>query len=185
MHEAKWDGWRLQIIKIGGDVRLFTRSGAEWTKRAPILVAAFAELRAKTMQLDGEVCLCDERGRPDFYRLQKVMRSGGPASADLSFYAFDLLHLNGVDWKAKPLRERRERLADLQHGADVPQFYLPDAFEDGAKLLASCERIGLEGIVSKRVDRPYMSGSTMDWRKVKCQAWCEANRDRWEMFEKK
>jgi bifunctional non-homologous end joining protein LigD len=66
----------------------------------------------------------------------------------------------------------------------VPVLYLPDAFASGDELLAMCAKMRLEGIVSKRLDQPYVSGPTRDWIKVKCAAWKEANRWRAEVFEK-
>jgi bifunctional non-homologous end joining protein LigD len=184
VHEAKWDGWRFQIIKAAGNVRLFARSGAAWTDRLPAIAEAFAALPARSAQLDGELCLCDERGRPNFHALQGTMRSRYPDQAALSFHAFDLLHLNGADLRPKPLLERRKRLAGLHDAAEIDQFYLPDAFDDGAQLLATCGKLGMEGIVSKRVDRPYVSGPSRDWLKVKCSAWKETNRERWRMFQR-
>jgi len=102
----------------------------------------------------------------------------------LSFHAFDLLQLNSADLKPKPLSERRKRLVDLVHGQDetIPALYLPDQFPNGADLLAMCGKMHLEGIVSKRLDRPYISGPTKDWVKVKCAAWKEGNRWRREAF---
>jgi ATP-dependent DNA ligase len=58
------------------------------------------------------------------------------------------------------------------------------AFDDGKKLLATAERMRLEGIVSKRRVAPYRSGECRDWRKVKTIAWREANRERWRVFER-
>jgi bifunctional non-homologous end joining protein LigD len=94
--------------------------------------------------------------------------------------------MNAADLKPKPLAERRRRLVDLVHRLDeaVPVLYLPDGFTSGDELLATCAKLRLEGIVSKRLDRPYVSGPTRDWVKVKCAAWKEANRWRAEMFEK-
>ena len=60
---------------------------------------------------------------------------------------------------------------------------LSETFVDGRKLLASCDRTGIEGIVSKRRDFPYRSGPA-DWIKVKCLTSREANKDRWELFNK-
>ena len=62
-------------------------------------------------------------------------------------------------------------------------MHLVEAFDDGPKLLATAERMRLEGIVSKRRTAPYRSGECRDWRKVKTIAWREANRERWRMFE--
>jgi ATP-dependent DNA ligase len=55
-----------------------------------------------------------------------------------------------------------------------------EAFEDPLPLLAAVEKHGLEGIVSKRIDAPYRSGSRSGWVKVKTAAWREANQDRLE-----
>jgi len=106
--------------------------------------------------------------------------------AKLSFHAFDLLQLNSADLKPKPLVERRRRLVDLVHELEeaVPVLYLSDTFANGDELLAMCAKLRLEGIVSKRLDRPYVSGPSRDWIKVKCAAWKEANRWRAEVFEK-
>jgi len=95
------------------------------------------------------------------------MRAAALKPADetsLSFHAFDLLQLNDTDLKPKPLVERRKRLVDLVHrlGDAVPVLYLPDQFASGAELLTMCGRMHLEGILSKRLDRPYVSGPTKD-----------------------
>jgi bifunctional non-homologous end joining protein LigD len=88
--------------------------------------------------------------------------------------------------RQKPLSDRHRRLADLVHdqAEAVPVLYLPDSFTDGAELLRICTKFRLEGIVSKRLDRPYVSGPTRDWLKTKCAAWKEANRWRAEAFAK-
>jgi bifunctional non-homologous end joining protein LigD len=167
-------------------VRLFSRNGADWTERMPAMAAAFASLPARMAQIDGELCLCDADGRPDFRALMRAVRQRPANETRLSLHAFDLLHLNAADLKPKPLAERRRRLVDLVHGLDeaVPVLYLPDAFASGDELLAMCAKMRLEGIVSKRLDRPYVSGPTRDWIKVKCAAWKEENRWRAEVFEK-
>jgi len=183
-HEVKWDGYRFQVIKVGRDVRIYSRNGADWTLRLPSLAAAFASLPARVAQLDGEICLCDAHGRPDFRGLMRAAAQKPADETALSFHAFDLLQLNTADLKPKPLAERRKRLVDLVHelGETIPALYLPDQFPSGADLLAMCGRMSLEGIVSKRLDRPYVSRPTKDWIKVKCAAWKEANRWRHEAF---
>ena len=60
-----------------------------------------------------------------------------------------------------------------------------DVLSDPVKLLAAAEKLGLEGVVSKRRDRPYRSGKLCDWVKVKAPAWREAHKDRGDMFEKR
>ena len=83
-----------------------------------------------------------------------------------------------------PLSQRKDLLATLLRRSKVDCLHLVATFPDGAKLLASAERLELEGIVSKRRAAPYRSGESNDWRKVKTVAWREANRERWRMFER-
>ena len=68
--------------------------------------------------------------------------------------------------------------------SEIPCPHLAEALEDGAKLLASAERMQLEGIASKRRSSPYRSGECKDWRKIKTAAWREANHERWRLFER-
>jgi bifunctional non-homologous end joining protein LigD len=135
-------------------------------------------------QIDGELCLCDARGRPDFRGLLRAAALKPADETGLSFHAFDLLQLNTADLKPKPLVERRKRLVDLVQrlGEAVPVLYLPNQFSDGTELLTMCGRMHLEGIVSKRLDRPYVSGPIRDWVKIKCTAWKEARSWRGEAF---
>jgi bifunctional non-homologous end joining protein LigD len=184
VHEAKWDGYRFQILKVGAEVRLFSRSGADWTKRLPGLAGTFSVLPVRSAQLDGELCLCDERGRPDFYRLHGELRTRLPDESLLSFHSFDLLYLDGLDLKPLPLSQRRKHLIELHDRSEVPQFYLPDAFDNGGTLLAMCEKMGLEGVVSKKLTRPYTPGPSKDWVKVKCQVWKALNSERHKLFGK-
>jgi bifunctional non-homologous end joining protein LigD len=83
-----------------------------------------------------------------------------------------------------PLEERRARLHQLLCGADGDLLRFSESFDDPDKLLAAAVELGLEGIVSKKRDQPYRSGKNTGWIKVKTAAWREANRDRWEMFER-
>jgi bifunctional non-homologous end joining protein LigD len=90
----------------------------------------------------------------------------------------------GEDLRPLPLRERQRRLAALLHGAS-PCLHVVEAFEDPIRLLAAVEAHGLEGIVSKRIDAPYRSGSRSGWIKVKTAAWREANQDRLEAIARR
>ena len=100
-------------------------------------------------------------------------------------YCFDLLYFNGADLRGLPLLERKRRLARLSEKSKVPNLFFVDSYADAASLFLWCERLGLEGIVSKRASSPYRSGKQRDWRKVKCAAWRKANRERWRLFERR
>ena len=66
---------------------------------------------------------------------------------------------------------------------DCPAVLMSKAFNDGATLLRVAETYRLEGVVSKRRDAPYRSGSCRDWRKIKTADWKASNRERWRLFE--
>src|SRR5262245_5215495 len=107
--EVKFDGWRCQIIMDEDGVRVFTRRGFDWTDKLGIIAqAAATEIKARSAIIDGELVYPHESGHSDFHALQQVVRS---QSDKLIFMAFDLLHLDGEDWRQKPLQERRERLS--------------------------------------------------------------------------
>jgi len=138
------------------------------------------ELPAKAAVLDGEVVASDADGRPNFARLH--VRWTRPGTIQL--WAFDLLALNGRDWRPQPLVKRQAVLQALLERFGCPAISLSEPFDDGLALLRVAERRGLEGIVSKRRDSPpYRSGECRDWRKVKTAIWREANRERWRLFE--
>jgi bifunctional non-homologous end joining protein LigD len=100
----------------------------------------------------------------------------------LLVFAFDLLHLDGRDFRPQSLVVRRARLGRMIARADTPALQLSHAFNDGAKLLAECERRGLEGDVAKQTDQAYRSGRADHWIKVKTTSWKATNADRGQMF---
>jgi bifunctional non-homologous end joining protein LigD len=148
--------------------------------RFPSIAEQLNELPAKAAVIDGEVVASDADGRPNFARLH--VRWTRPGSIHL--WAFDLLALNGQELRPRPLVKRQECLRVLLERFGCPAVSLSEPFEDGLALLRVAEQRGLEGVVSKRRDAPYQSGDCRDWRKVKTQAWREANRERWRLFEK-
>jgi bifunctional non-homologous end joining protein LigD len=151
LHEPKLDGYRLEVIKNGREVRLYSRRGSDWTTGLETIAAALQGIVCRSAIIDAELVLPDAEGRPDFRGLHRGWRSAG---AQLAVFAFDLLHRDGKDLRALPLMERRRRLTRLITRSDVPCLYLVEAFEDGGALLRQCEAIGLEGVVSKRRDGP-------------------------------
>ena len=184
LHELKLDGYRLQVIKNGPEVRLYSRGGYDWGRRLAALAEAVQAIPARSAILDAELCLLAPDGTCDFAGLQAAMGSGRDYELAVRAFAFDLLHLDGQDLRPLPLTERRPRLERLLEGAKVPRLHLVEAFDDGQALLEVAERQGLVGVVSKLRTGPYRSGECNDWRKVKTQAWREANRERWRLFEK-
>jgi bifunctional non-homologous end joining protein LigD len=173
-HEPKLDGYRLQIVKDGHALRLYSRSGYPYTTRLASLANLLAGIRCQSAVIDGELVLPPHGGAPDFRGLRAVI--GSDREHELAVFAFDLLHLNGDDLRRLPLIERRLQLAELVARSNVHCLHLVQASDDGAKLLEAVERHGLEGIVSKRQASTYRSGPPRDWVKIKTDARRAANR---------
>jgi bifunctional non-homologous end joining protein LigD len=162
IHEIKHDGYRLIARKRGDRVQLFTRRGFDWTDRYPRIRQAAAALPAASVTIDGEAVCCDEAGVAVFEKLHSRNHD-----AEAFLYAFDLLELEGEDWRPRPLEERKDRLAKLIADAPAGLQYSEHMEGDGAAIFAHACKLGFEGIVSKRRDHIYRSGSTKVWFKIK------------------
>lgn len=168
IHEIKFDGYRLQACIDGDDVRLLTRTGLDWTGRFASVAKALKALKLKSAILDGEVVVEDEAGASSFVALVDALKAG--RSADMAYYAFDALYLEGVDLTARTLEERRALLeAMLERVPDRGAVRFSQHLEgDARKIFEQACKLGLEGIISKRKDVPYRSGRRDEWRKTKC-----------------
>ncbi|MBZ9709824.1 ATP-dependent DNA ligase [Mesorhizobium sp. ESP7-2] len=164
IHEVKFDGYRSQIIKDEGGVRIFTRRGLDWTAKYRDLAKAAASLDVDSAIIDGEIIVLNEAGLSDFGALRKAITS---RQHDLYFVAFDLLHVNSHDLRDMPLEDRREILAELIPDGQRIQFSqaLPG---DAASIFHLVDQAGLEGVVSKLKDSKYRSGPSTNWQKAKC-----------------
>jgi bifunctional non-homologous end joining protein LigD len=116
--------------------------------------------------IDGEAVIVGADGVSDFFALHAAMARGAAPEAVL--FAFDLLHLDGEDLRARPLAQRRALLAELLVGAGDHVHLSEHHVGEGPALLKAACDMGLEGIVAKRRDAPYGSGYVDSWRKVKC-----------------
>ena len=168
IHEIKHDGYRIEARLDGGKVKLLTRKGLDWTRRFSAVAEAVRGLAAKAALLDGEIIVQDESGHGSFSGLQSDLKAG--RQDRMVYFAFDLLHLDGFDLRGCPLNERKRLLGELisrSPAAFALRFndHLGDAGDD---MLPQACRLGLEGIVSKRVDLPYLSGRGEHWVKSKC-----------------
>ncbi|TIR27198.1 MAG: ATP-dependent DNA ligase [Mesorhizobium sp.] len=163
MHEAKFDGYRSQIIIDAGGARIFTRRGLDWTSKYRDLAASARTLGVESAIIDGEVVVVNEAGLSDFAALRKAITR---RQHDLYFVAFDLLHLNGQDLRDMVLEDRREVLAGLIGSDSRIQFSETMPGEANA-IYHLIDAAGLEGMVSKRRDSKYRSGPTTNWLKTK------------------
>ncbi len=168
LHEIKYDGYRVQAQIRDGHVRLLTRNGHDWTEQFGKVADDFRALGLRSAIIDGEAIVQDTTGVADFAALTSELKSR--RSARIVVMAFDLLHLDGGDLRNRPLFERKEELHDLLARGSSPNLlhYSEHMEGDGAEILASACRMGVEGIVSKCRDKPYRSGRGGDWLKAKC-----------------
>ena len=132
MHEVKHDGYRTLLAVQRGSVVAYTRNGFDWTDRYPRIAEATARLRCKSAILDGEVVVQDANGASDFEALQTAIKS---RRNSLIFYAFDLLHLDGKDFRNRSLMERRAVLKKLLGNDLTSPLQYSDEFVGSAEAL--------------------------------------------------
>jgi bifunctional non-homologous end joining protein LigD len=160
-HELKHDGYRLQIHVRDGRVRLYTITGADWSKRYPLIVEAATKVNGNAI-VDAEVVWLDSDGVAQFDALHSRVNDGAATAL-----AFDILMHNGDDVRKKPFAERkailRKVLRRTRHGIQ----YVEHTEGDGVEMFKAICKLGLEGIVSKKVNAPYKSGPSKAWLKVK------------------
>jgi bifunctional non-homologous end joining protein LigD len=165
IHEQKFDGYRILAEKAGDTVRLFTRRFNDWTAELPTVAAAVARLPCKRALIDGEVAAVLPDGRTSFQALQNAFSGTG---ANLAYFVFDLLSIDGEDVRAQPLIDRKERLKKLVGKRPGLIRYSEHVEGSGRKFFELACKQGLEGIVSKRRDSPYTGGRGGAWLKTKC-----------------
>jgi bifunctional non-homologous end joining protein LigD len=172
LHEPKLDGYRALAFVVGGKVTLRSRRGLDLTEAFPDVAADLATQPAQPLVVDGEIVVFED-GRSSFNALQnraqlKLKRQIAAAQWRLPaiFYAFDILHIAGINVRGSAYEERRRCLGQcLQQAAHVQ---LVHAEADGIALYAGCIAMGLEGTIAKRADSIYESGKrSAAWLKVK------------------
>jgi ATP-dependent DNA ligase len=151
------------VRRDGAGVRLITRNGHDWSDRFALIAQAAGALRLRSFVIDGEAVACDGDGMPSFDRLRYRR-----ADDSVFLYAFDLLELDGQDLRREPLEVRKATLASVVAKVG-PGLRLNEhlAHDDGEVVFRHACRMGLEGIVSKRLGSPYRSGRSPDWVKMK------------------
>jgi bifunctional non-homologous end joining protein LigD len=162
--EIKWDGYRTIVHVADGAVRLQSSAGHDVTARWPEFDDLAESVNASSAILDGELVVFDDDGRP---RFDLVQRSGVGSDREAVLQFFDVLQIDGTDTIDLPYLDRRRLLERLVEAGDnwlVPSFRVGD----GSALVAATAEQGLEGVIAKRVDSRYRTGTrTKDWRKIK------------------
>jgi bifunctional non-homologous end joining protein LigD len=177
LHEVKLDGFRVQLYKHGRAATIYSKNGADFTRRSPAIATAVLAIPVSSCIIDGELVAADASGEPDFRALLHGRTRGA------CVYAFDLMEWGGRDSEQLLAQRRAQLEAILKRGASRLIRFC-ESFPDADTLLAECTRRGLEGIVSKRKDAPYRSGTRSGWIKVKTPEWKKANRYRAKLFER-
>ncbi len=167
IHELKLDGYRMQARKDGKTVQMLTRSGLDWTDRVRSVAAAVALLPVTSATLDGEVVVLAPDGTTNFADLQASFQEG--ARNPLTYFCFDLLHLEGRNPRDLPLLDRKQLLGELLKAANPDHLQISEHLTTSgfAMFHKACE-LHAEGIVSKRADKPYAPTRGADWLKCKC-----------------
>ena len=167
LYEIKFDGYRMLARVDAREVRLFTRNGKDWTGRLPELARQLREMKLAPCWLDGEIVVLNDAGLPDFQALQNAFERD--KAAGVVYCVFDLPWHAGLDLRGVPLVQRRARLWSLLQGKTGAQVRWSDVFDaDVHSIQASACKLGLEGVIGKRMSSLYVTRRSADWIKLKC-----------------
>jgi bifunctional non-homologous end joining protein LigD len=173
IYEPKLDGVRCLVFRHGARVRLLSRNRKSQNAFYPELVEAFAAQKTRDFVVDGEVVAF--RGRvTSFSRLQQRMKIADPgkalrSSVPVTYYAFDIVHLEGRDTTRLVLRDRKA-LLERTIEFEGPLRFSTHRNAEGEAYLAEACRKGWEGLIAKRADSIYVQRRSRDWLKLKCVA---------------
>jgi bifunctional non-homologous end joining protein LigD len=172
--EIKWDGIRTVVFSDHGHIALQGRNFTDFTPRYPEVRELSRELGARRLILDGEIVAFDEDGRPSFERLQSRMHLASDSAVrrrmrdtPVTYVIFDLLYLDGRLTLPLAYEDRRTILEELE--LEGPAWRTPAYHRgEGSALLEATKKLGIEGVIAKRLDSPYEPGRrTTGWIKVK------------------
>jgi len=173
LHELKLDGYRIQLYVAEEEsgkrkAVIYTRGGLDWTHRMPAIAHTAEQLLVKSALIDGEVVVLDKSGKTSFADLQAAFQDG--KKAHLTYFAFDLLHLDGHNLRGMDLERRKTILEGLlgELGDDGILRYSEHIRGHGEETFQKACKLGAEGIVSKLAASRYVSGRGKSWLKAKC-----------------
>ena len=163
--EMKYDGYRLIVAAADQNVKIYTRSGQDWTDKFSSVVSAIQALNNTAVVIDGEAVVFNAKGISDFPALVAALQSN--RSGSITFVAFDLLIDDGEDIRKLPYLIRKKRLKRLLSSSDERVRYGEHVESDGMALFKSITEAGGEGIIAKRKTAPYITGRSNNWNKIK------------------
>jgi bifunctional non-homologous end joining protein LigD len=172
LFELKWDGYRGIAVVEKDTVTLTSRNGKDLLHQFAEMKALPRAFRSIPVVVDGELCVLDDQGRPDFQALQSRDKPEARGvkrrkPSPVVFVVFDLLYADGRDLRERPLEERK-RLLEAIIIPDRGVLYSQHVIDHGKELYALAQQRGLEGIVGKVRTSPYRSGiRSREWVKIK------------------
>ena len=173
LFEIKWDGYRAVAFIEKGAVRFTSRNQNDLTAQFTDLADLAKSVRANRAILDGEIVALDDQGRPSFSLMQQrtgfqpgKRRMQGREGVTVTYYAFDLIYLDGFDLRRVPLEERKQLLQERIEPDRIIHFsdHYP---EKGLDLFKAARQRGLEGIVAKKRNSHYEEKRSHNWLKIK------------------
>ena len=168
LYEIKLDGYRLLTRFIEGKAVLITRRGNDWSEKMPHLIGELETIGVRDAWLDGEIVVQKADGTPDFGALQNSLDR--KSSGDIVYFLFDVPFFQGYDLRKVELRHRRTLVEALLAERMTEHVRFSDVFDgEPRSILSSACKLGLEGIIAKRADAPYVSRRTDTWLKLKCK----------------
>jgi bifunctional non-homologous end joining protein LigD len=163
VHEIKRDGYRMMARRDSAGIRLLTRNGYDWGQKYPLIVEAVNHLRVRSCLIDGEAVCCNQGGLAVYEKMRR-QQEGGRAF----LYAFDLLEVDGKDMRREPFEVRKATLSSVLRRQGRPGLRINEHLDyPGDLVFRHACKMGLEGIVSKRLGSYYRSGRTRDWLRFK------------------
>jgi bifunctional non-homologous end joining protein LigD len=163
LFEIKWDGYRAiaEIAKSGN--KLYSRNGLTFDKAYSKVFEALKSIK-KNAVIDGEIVVFDEKGKPNFQKLQNYKSNDRYV---IQYYIFDLLELDGKSLVNLPLTERKTLLQSIIPESEVLR-YCDHVEDEGKTLFSEMQKMNLEGMIAKRKKSKYLIGKrTSDWLKIK------------------
>ncbi|MHB1456463.1 MAG: DNA ligase D [Armatimonadota bacterium] len=174
LFEIKWDGYRAISFIEKDSFRFVSRRNMDIAGKFPQSESIPGLIDAELAIIDGEIVVVDENGKPDFQSLQNIAniypshKVVDKSVIRLVYYVFDLLYLNGKDLRDLPLIERKKLLKSIVRPNDFMK-YSDEIIERGNELYEQAIQMGLEGIIAKKLDSPYLEKRTSYWQKIKTE----------------
>jgi DNA ligase D-like protein (predicted ligase) len=181
LFEPKWDGLRAILFLQKKTVEFQNRNLRDVTASYPELQNLSGMIKASRAIMDGEIVVLNEKGVPEFGRLQFRFGQTDPRKIALlqhtnptTYVAFDLLHLDGKDLIQEPLKERKQMLRKIV--TEGPHFLYADHIENqGSAFYSETRKLGIEGIIGKDLTSPYLPGvRSSSWTKIKGSRFVDA-----------